>query len=61
MADTGLGDKIKGTVKEAAGKLTGDRRTETEGQTDQVKGDAKGAVHDAKEAVRGVGDSLKRD
>jgi uncharacterized protein YjbJ (UPF0337 family) len=61
MADTGLGDKVKGTVKEAAGKLTGDRRTETEGQTDQVKGDVKGAAHDAKQAVKGVGDSLKKD
>jgi len=29
-------DKVKGTIKEGAGKLTGDKRTEAEGQTDQA-------------------------
>lgn len=57
----GTADKIKGSVKEAAGKLTGDRRLESEGKTDQVKGDVKNAGHDAKEAVKGVADSLKGD
>ena len=54
----GTVDKIKGTIKEAVGKVTGDRRTETEGQTDQVKGDAKNAVQDVTDSVKGVGDSL---
>jgi uncharacterized protein YjbJ (UPF0337 family) len=57
----GTEDKIKGTVKEAAGKLTGDRRLESEGKTDQVKGDVKNAGHDVKEAAKGVADSLKGD
>ena len=52
----GTTDKVKGAVKEGAGKLTGDKRTEAEGKTDR----AKGAARDAKDAVKGVGDSLKK-
>ena len=55
----GTVDKVKGTIKEAVGKVTGDRRTEAEGKTDQAKGDVKDAGHQVKEAVKGVGDSLK--
>lgn len=55
----GTVDKIKGSIKEAVGKVTGDRRLESEGKTDQVKGDVKNAGHDIKEAVKGVRDSLK--
>lgn len=57
---SGTTDKIKGTVKEAVGKATGDKRTEAEGKTDQAKGHVKDAAHDAKEAVKGVQDSLKK-
>jgi uncharacterized protein YjbJ (UPF0337 family) len=56
----GTMDKVKGTVKEAAGKMTGDTRTEAEGKTDQVKGHAKDAAHDVKEAAHGVSDSLSK-
>jgi len=56
----GTFDKIKGGIKEAVGRVTGDKRTEAEGKTDRVKGDVKSAAHDAKEIVKGVGDSLKR-
>ena len=58
---TGTADKVKGTIKETVGKVTGDRRTEAEGQTDQTKGHVKDAGHDVKQAVKGVGDSLKDD
>ena len=51
-------DEVKGKVKETAGKATGDERLENEGRTDQVKGKAKDAVDDAKDAVQGVRDSL---
>lgn len=57
----GTGDKVKGSLKEAAGKLTGDKRTEAEGKTDQAKGDMKNAAHDAKESAKGVADSLSDD
>jgi uncharacterized protein YjbJ (UPF0337 family) len=59
MAD-GTEDKVKGTLKEAAGKVTGDRRTEAEGKTDRAKGEVKDAAHDVKEAAKGVRDSLKK-
>ena len=34
-------DKAKGSIKEAAGRLTGDEALKAEGKKDQVKGDAK--------------------
>ena len=57
----GTTDKIKGAVKEAAGKMTGDKRTEGEGKTDQAKGDVKDATRSTKESVKGVRDSLKKE
>ena len=57
----GTKDKMKGSIKEAAGKVTGDRRTEAEGKTDQAKGEAKNAARDVKETTKGVRDSLKGD
>jgi uncharacterized protein YjbJ (UPF0337 family) len=57
---TGTADKVKGTLKEAAGKATGDRRTEAEGKTDRAKGETKDAAHSVKEAGKGVRDSLKK-
>ena len=56
----GTTDKVKGAVKEGAGKLTGDKRTEAEGKTDRAKGAVKGAAKDVKSAAKGVGDSLKK-
>ena len=58
---TGTSDKVKGSIKEAAGKVTGDRRTEAEGKTDQAKGEVKNAARDVKETAKGVRDSLKDD
>ncbi len=55
---SGTADKVVGTVKETVGKLTGDRRTEAEGRTDQVKGDVKNATSNVTEAAKGVRDSL---
>ena len=54
-------EKVKGSLKEAAGKVTGDRRTEAEGKTDRAKGEAKDAAHHAKEGAKGVRDSLKKN
>jgi len=58
---SGTTDKIKGTVKEAVGKATGDKRTEAEGQTDRVKGDVKNAADNVTERAKGVADSLDKD
>jgi uncharacterized protein YjbJ (UPF0337 family) len=57
----GTTDKVKGAVKEGAGKLTGDKRTEAEGKTDRAKGKAKNAASNVKEGAKGVRDSLKDD
>jgi uncharacterized protein YjbJ (UPF0337 family) len=55
----GLDDKIKnaaedvgGKVKEGVGKATGNERLEAEGQTDQVKADAKKVGEDVKDAFK---------
>ena len=56
----GTKDKIKGVVKEGAGKLTGDKRTEAEGETDQAKGDVKNAARDVKDAAKGARDSIAK-
>jgi uncharacterized protein YjbJ (UPF0337 family) len=57
----GTMDKVKGSVKETVGNVTGDTKMQAEGKTDKLKGDAKNAVHDAKDAAQGVKDSLKKD
>jgi uncharacterized protein YjbJ (UPF0337 family) len=57
----GTTDKVKGSIKEAAGKMTGDRRTEAEGKADQAKGKVKNAAREVKETAKGVRDSLKND
>jgi uncharacterized protein YjbJ (UPF0337 family) len=49
---SGTSDKIKGSVKETAGKVMGDKQTEAEGKVDKAKGEIKDAAHDAKERVK---------
>jgi uncharacterized protein YjbJ (UPF0337 family) len=48
----GAADKAKGAVKEAAGKMTGDKQMQAEGKMDKAKGAAHEAGGDAKDAVR---------
>jgi uncharacterized protein YjbJ (UPF0337 family) len=48
----GAADKAKGAVKDAAGKLTGDKQMQAEGKLDKAKGAAREAMGDAKDAVR---------
>ena len=55
----GVADKAKGTIKEGAGKISGDKELEQEGKTDKAKGD----LHEAagkKDAARKAADSLKK-
>src|SRR6478609_2295026 len=40
----GAADKAKGAIKEVAGKMTGDKKLETEGKVDKVKGAVQKAV-----------------
>jgi len=50
----GAADKAKGSVKEAAGKLTGDAKLQAEGKADKAAGSVKNAVGGMKDAVRDV-------
>jgi uncharacterized protein YjbJ (UPF0337 family) len=45
--------KVKGQVKEAAGRVTGDRQLEAEGRTDKTKANLKQAGEKVKDAFRG--------
>jgi uncharacterized protein YjbJ (UPF0337 family) len=45
-------DKVSGAAKEAAGKVTGDKRLEAEGKVDKIKGEAREVLGDAKDAAR---------
>jgi uncharacterized protein YjbJ (UPF0337 family) len=51
----GAADKAKGAIKDAAGKVTGDRKLQTEGRIDKVKGAARNFAGDVKDAVRKAG------
>ena len=53
----GAADKVKGAGKETAGKVTGDKKLETEGKFDKAKGTAHNVAGDVKDAVR----DAKRD
>jgi uncharacterized protein YjbJ (UPF0337 family) len=46
-------EQAKGKVKEIAGKVTGDSKTEAEGKTDQVKGKIQNTVGGIKDTLRG--------
>ncbi len=54
-------DKAKGKLKETAGKATGNERLKSEGQADQMKGQAREVGEKARGKVEGVRDSLDRD
>ena len=53
----GIEDKLnqaKGALKEGAGKLTGDKKTEVEGAVEKVVAKAKDGIEDVKEGVEGA-------
>ena len=45
-------EQAKGKVKEVAGKITGDSKTESEGKADQLKGKVQNTVGGIKDKVR---------
>ena len=49
----GSAEQAKGAVKEAAGKVLGDKKLETEGKTDKIAGKIQSAVGGLKDAARG--------
>jgi uncharacterized protein YjbJ (UPF0337 family) len=48
----GAVDNAKGAVKDAAGKVTGDKKLQAEGKMDKAKGAAHNAAGDIKDATR---------
>jgi uncharacterized protein YjbJ (UPF0337 family) len=46
------GEEVRGKVKEGAGRATGDRELESQGQADQSKANLKQAGEKVKDAVR---------
>jgi uncharacterized protein YjbJ (UPF0337 family) len=48
----GAADKAKGAVKDAAGKMTGDKEMQAEGKMDKARGAVHNAVGDAKDAAK---------
>jgi uncharacterized protein YjbJ (UPF0337 family) len=54
----GAADKIKGAMKDTAGKVMGDEKLQAEGKFDKAKGEAHNVAGDVKDAAR---DAAKRD
>jgi uncharacterized protein YjbJ (UPF0337 family) len=50
----GAGKDVKGSLKEAAGRATGDERLEAEGTADRVEGKVQKGVGALKDAARDV-------
>jgi uncharacterized protein YjbJ (UPF0337 family) len=48
----GSGKQAKGTIKEGAGKLTGDAKLKAEGKGDKLEGKVQNAIGGAKDALR---------
>jgi uncharacterized protein YjbJ (UPF0337 family) len=53
----GAADKAKGAVKDAVGKIIGDKEMQAEGKLDKAKGNIRQAVGDVKDAAR---DAVKK-
>jgi uncharacterized protein YjbJ (UPF0337 family) len=52
----GTAEKAKGAIKDTAGKITGDKKLQSEGKLDKAKGAAHNAAGDVKDAVRKSGE-----
>jgi len=48
----GMAHQAKGAVKEAAGKVTGDTKTEAEGKAEKVAGKVQNAAGGVKDTVK---------
>jgi len=57
----GAADKAKGAIKDAAGKIMGDKKLQSEGRFDKAKGAVHNAAGDIKDAFRNASKSAQRD
>ena len=54
-------DQAKGALKEGIGKVTGDKKTETEGAAEKAASKVKEVAKDVKDAVEGVKNVINKD
>jgi len=54
-----LGDKAEGELKDAGGKLSGDKKMEWEGKAQKVKGDIEGAGREMTEGEPATGEPVE--
>jgi uncharacterized protein YjbJ (UPF0337 family) len=57
----GAADKVKGAIKDTAGKVTGDKKLQAEGKLDKAKGSAHNVAGDVKDAARDAAKSPQDD
>ena len=57
---SGAFKQVKGSVKEAVGKLTGDSKMQSDGKAEKVVGKVQNAIGGAKDSVREAIDGKKR-
>ncbi len=50
----GSAKEIKGVVKQAAGKATGDAKLQADGKADEIEGKVQNAVGGIKDAIKGA-------
>ena len=55
----GAAKKAEGSIKEAAGKATGNQRLKNEGKADKAEGHVRSAVGDVKDAAREAGKAAR--
>jgi uncharacterized protein YjbJ (UPF0337 family) len=55
----GAADKAKGTIKDTAGKLMGDKKLQGEGKIDKAKGSAHNLAGDVKDMARDASKKAK--
>jgi uncharacterized protein YjbJ (UPF0337 family) len=56
-----LGDKLEGNLKDAGGKMTGDKKTEVEGKAQKAKGDLEGMGNDLRNNDPGTQEPVESD
>jgi uncharacterized protein YjbJ (UPF0337 family) len=56
----GAADKVKGAIKDTAGKLMDDKKLQAEGKMDKAKGAAHETAGDIKDAARHAKEDIER-
>ena len=56
----GAAKKAEGSIKETAGKATGNDKLKNEGRGDKAEGHARSAVGDVKDAARDAGKAARK-